>query len=1059
MKRFYYWICLLLFLNPMWAYSQQYSRVKGTVISEAGDPLDGVSISVTMPDSDKSLSVTSNKSGLFVINNLAPGMKYDFTFSYMGFETGYVKAFPVNAGDNNSLMFRMKRAETRLNLDVVVTALGIKRAEKSLGYSAATLKENVVTDARTNNWVNSLSGKVPGLNIQSAGTGPIGSSRITLRGESSLNLDNNQALVVVDGVPLNRKITGINAGNNDMGVDFGSSVSDVNPDDIESITVLKGPGATALYGSRAAGGALIITTKSGSRQKRGLGVTVNSNLSFDRVNRWPDYQYEYGEGRTDKYYSYGDSPDGINTSTGAAAGRAWGPRFNGQLYYQYDPNTPDNTAAAPTPWVANKRYIKEFFKTGVTYSNSIAVDASSDKGQARLSLTHLKNEFILPNAGFERINAALSVQQQVTDRFRITGKVNYVNKKSDNLPIAGYNNHTSMYFFILGTTPNLRAEWFKPYWKKGLENVEQYKPFNPGPENPYVTFYEMLNTINKHGVNGTLSASYAITDQMEIMVRSGLDLAQEFRTESLPFGMTSYPRGRYREQNVFTYEINSDALLTYNSKTDRDFRYKVSVGANAMKYLYNFAGMYADNLSQPGIFQISNSVDPAVADPQRNEKAINSIYGLAQFSYREKIFIDITGRNDWSSTLPKQNNAFFYPSVSASVLLNEIFRLPAQISFAKIRASWAQVGNDAGAYQTDKYYNPVNSTSFENPSTLFNKALKPEIRTSYELGADVRFFNGRLGLDVAFYDDKSRNQILAVPLDPTSGYSNALLNAGMINSKGLEVALTGKPVTGQRFSWTSTVTWSRNRSYVRELAEGVNSHVLYNYIDRVSIEARVGGRMGDMYGRGFQRSPEGKIIYTSDGLPATVDPELKKLGNAFADWKAGWLNEFQVGAFRISLFFDGQMGGSMFSHTNHKLNTLGKTKVTLPGREEGIVGDGVVLNTATGHYEPNTKRVSAMSYYDKYYELDNVETNIFDASYLKLREARIAFNIPQSLSSKLRLQSSTIAIYGRELFNITNFPAFDPDGGTLNNGSLRPGVEITQYPSTRTIGVNLTLKF
>jgi len=1050
---------LWLFLSNV-ATAQNYSKVKGSVLTEAGNVLSGVTVTVTEPGIKKQVAATyTDDKGLFTLTQLSADRKYDFAFSYVGYETGFIRGYLVAAGENNSMLYRMKLSDAATSQEVVVTALGIKREEKSIGYAAQTIKQNAVTDAKTNNWVNALSGKVAGLNIQGAGAGPVGSSRITLRGESSLILDNNQALIVLDGVPVSRKITGINAGNNDMGVDFGSSVSDINPDDIEKITVLKGPGATALYGSRAAGGALIITTKSGLKGTKGVGITVNSNVSFEQVNRWPDYQFEYGEGRTDAYYSYGDSPDGVNTSKAAAARRAWGPKFNGQLYYQYDPNTPDNLPTAATPWVPYKNYIKDFFKTGVTYSNTVTADANSESGAVRLSVTHLKNQFILPNGGFERINAALSVQQKVTNRFRISGKVNYTHKTSDNLPIAGYNNHTSMYFFILGTAPNIRPEWFMPRWVPGQEGIVQRKPFNPGPENPYVTFYDMINTIDKNGVIGSLSATYDFTDKLQFMLRSGLDLSHEFRTERFPYGMTSNPRGRYREQNIFSYESNTDALLSYSLGLGRKFSYKISGGANIMKTMYNFSGIYADNLAQPNIYQISNSADQPVADPVRSEKQINSLYGFGQLSYVDMIFLDVTGRNDWSSTLPVHNNSFFYPSVSTSVLLNELLSLPSFLSYVKLRGAWAQVGNDAGTYQTDKYYNRVLTNSFGNPAVLYNKDLKPEIRSSYEFGLDLRMFKNRLGLDIAVYADRSKNQILAVPLDPTSGYSSALLNAGLIQSKGVEISLNGRAVVKKNFSWNSIITWSTNRSYVKELAEGITNHVLYNYVDVVTIEARIGERMGNMYGRGFQRSPEGEIIYSSDGLPATVDPVIRKMGNAFADWRAGWLNEFNIHSFRISIQFDGQMGGSMFSHTNHKLNTLGKTKVTLPGRDEGIVGEGVVFDQVAGKYVPNTQRVSAMSYYDRYYALNNVETNIFNASYLKLREVRLEYTLPRKWISRIGMQQVHIAVYGRELFNITNFPAFDPDGGTLNNGSLTPGVEITQFPTTRNLGLNLTFKF
>lgn len=1025
--------------------------IKGVVSDSIGQPLPGATVEIK----GTSIRTSTNNTGRYIIAGKPLTAKDAIVFSFTGYKTTEI-AF----NGNTILNVQLQSGQNVLN-EVIVTALGIKREEKSLGYAAQTLSENAVKDAKSNNWVNSLSGKVAGLNIQGTGSGPMGSSRITLRGESSLNLDNNQALIVVDGVPVSSRITGTGYKAHlaaDNPVDFGSTVSDINPDDIEKVTVLKGAGATALYGSRAAGGAIIITTKSGQRKGKGIGVTYNSNISIDQVNRWPDYQLEYGEGRTSDYYSYLDSEDGPNTSTNIAAGRAWGPKFNGQMYYQYNPNLLGGKPTERTPWVAYDDYISGFFKTGVTVSNSIALEGGNERGSARLSFTQLNNKWILPNTGFERINAALSINQSISDRLKLTGKVNYTNKKSDNLPAAGYNNQTMMYFLIIGTAPNIRPEWFKPYWQPGLENVQQKNPFNTGPDNPYLDLYEMLNKVNKHGVVGNISATYQVSDKMDVMVRSGLDMSFEFRSQQRPFSMTKFPRGMYREQNVFSYESNTDALITYRDKFNNLFKYSISAGANAMKQTYDFAGLYADQLSQPGIYQISNSLDQAVADPVKTKKAINSVYGLAQFSYNERIFLDLTGRNDWSSSLPYGNNSFFYPSVSTSFLLSDLIKMPSSISFAKLRLSWAQVGNDTRPYQTDKYYDRIYSNSFTNPSTLFNPDLKPEITSSYEAGIDARFFKSRLGIDISAYNNNSRNQILAIPLDPVSGYSNALVNAGLINSRGIEVLLTGKNVRRKSFSWNTTVTWSLNRSYVRELAEGITNQIIYSHENNVSIEARVGGRMGDLYGRGFQRSPEGEIIYSSVGLPAPLNPVTKKWGNAFADWKAGLMNEFTISHFRISILFDGQKGGSLYSQTNHKSNTLGKTKVTLPGREGGITGDGVVLG-ADGKYVMNTVKVPASSYYDNYYTISNAETNIFDASFIKLREARVEFNLAQKLLKGVGVTQSSIAVYGRDLFNFTSFPGFDPEGGNLNNGTLTPGVELMQFPSTRNMGVNITLKF
>ena len=1040
---------LLLGLCMPFMSKAQLVNISGKVTGQSGDPLPGVNVLIK----GSSSGTTTDAQGAYILNTSASGSA--IIFSAIGF-VSQEKTIGKQSVINVVLL-----EDTKILNEVVVTALGIKREEKSLGFAASTINENAVKDAKSNNWINTLSGKVAGLNIQGAGAGPMGSARITLRGESSLNLDNNQALIVVDGVPVSSRITGTGFNSHlsaDSPVDYGSSLSDINPDDIEKVTVLKGPGATALYGSRAAGGAIIITTKSGVRKDKGIGVTINSNFSVEQINRYPDYQFEYGEGRTSKYYSYLDSEDGPNTATTVAAGRAWGPKFDGQSYFQYNPDAADGKPTVRTPWVANKDYISGFFQTGTTFSNSVSLEGGTEKGSARLSLTHMKNKWIIPNTGFERLNAALSVSQKISDRLKINGKVNYTNKKSDNLPMAGYNNQSLMYFLILGTAPNLKPEWFKPYWVPGKENIQQRSPFNPTPDNPYLGMYEMLNKMNKHGVIGNISAAYQISDKLDFLVRTGLDMAYEFRSQQRPFSMTRYPRGMYREQNVFNYESNTDFLINYKDKIANVIDVTASVGGNAMRQSYDFAGLYADQLAQPGIYQISNSLDQAVADPLKTKKAINSIYAATQFSYDEKIFLDVTGRNDWSSTLPYGNNSFFYPSVSSSFLLNEIFKLPAAVSFAKVRASWAQVGNDTRPYQTARYYDRVYGNSFTNSSTLFNADLKPEITASYEFGLDLRLLKNLIGLDVAYYNNNSRNQILAIPLDPVSGYANALINAGLINSRGVEVKLTGKPVTRKNFSWNTTLLWSRNRSFVRELASGITNQVIYAHDANVSVEARVGGLMGDMYGRGFQRAPDGQIIYSSVGLPAAIDPTTKKWGNAFADWKASISNEFTIKNVRVSILLDGQKGGSMFSQTNHKNNTLGKTKVTLPGREDGIIGQGVVKQP-DGSFAPNTVKVAASSYYDNYYQIANAETNIFDASFLKIREARVEFNLPAALLNRIGVRQTSLALFGRDLFNFTKFPGFDPEGGNLNNGTLTPGVELAQFPSTRTMGMNLTLKF
>ncbi|MDO9553288.1 SusC/RagA family TonB-linked outer membrane protein [Rhodonellum sp.] len=1024
-------------------------NIKGVVVDKvSGETLPGVNVLVK----GKNLGTATDIDGKFYLELEENDV---LTISFIGYETREIKA-------SNQSVFKILLSPTEQAMqEVIITALGIKREEASLGYSTQSVTARQLTDARSNNWTNSLAGKVAGLQVVGAGAGPMGSQRITLRGETSLNLNNNEALIVVDGVPINGQISGTGFGghlNSDSPVDFGSAVSDLNQEDIESVTVLKGPAAAALYGSRAANGALIITTKGGKKNQKGIGVSFNSNISTERTGlRWPEYQYEYGEGRTAEYYSYLNSEDGPNTSTNVAAGRAWGPKFNGQMYYQYNPDHPEGIPSERTPWKAYPDYIKGYFNPGYTITNNISLDGATDKSSARVSVTHMKNNWIMPNTGFERLSVSTALDHQISEKLKITSRVNYVNKKSDNLPMSGYNNQTAMYFMIIGTTPSTDINWFKDYWKPGLEQIEQKNPFNPGPDNVYLQAYEMLNTIDKHGVIGSVSANYDFSEKLSLMLRTGLDLSNENRTQRRPYSMTKYPRGMFRQQAVFNYEINSDFLVSYKDSFGPNFNVSVHAGGNTMINQNNFNGVYADQLAMPGLYMISNSLDQPVADPRLLRRSINSLYASGQLDYKGMFYVDITGRNDWSSTLPIQNNSFFYPSVSTSLILDEAFNLPSMFSFAKVRMSYAQVGNDTRPYQTARYYDQIYATSFTNNATLFNADLKPEITTAYEAGIDLRLWQNKIGIDITAYQSDSRNQILAIPLDITTGYQRILTNAGLIRSKGLEVVLNTKPLTRPNFSWNSTFNWSYNRSYVIELAEGLNNQIIGQH-SVVSLEARVGGRMGDLYGLGFQRSPQGDIIYNSSGLPAQLDPERKNWGNAFPDWRAGILNQFSFGKFRASVLFDGQLGGNVFSMTNHKLNTLGKTKVTLPGREEGIIGEGVVRN-GDGTFSPNTVRTTAARYYDEYYKHSNVETNIFDASFIKLREARIEYSLPLTFIKRIGIQQASVALYGRDLLLFTKFPAFDPEVAMLNSGAFLPGVEMTQFPSTRTIGMNLSLKF
>lgn len=951
--------------------------------------------------------------------------------------------------------------------EVVVTALGIKRHDRALGYVAEKVEAKTFEETQNNNWAQSMEGKVAGLKIQTAGAGPLGTSRITLRGEKSIMMDHNYALIVVDGVPLGNSTTGsgtaaYGAGSGgDVPIDLGNGLNSINPDDIESVTVLKGASAAALYGSRAANGALMITTKSGKTKNGKLRITFNSSSSFDTVLKWPDWQYEYGQGTLATntagsfYYSYGLSPDG--PSTGGTSS-AFGPKFAGQYYFQYDPEVMGQSKERQL-WRPYENNIKGFWRAGSNYSNSISVESSNEKTSFRTSLTYLNNEWMMPNTGFDRFNFALSFAHQLTQKLKISTKFAYNTTTSDNLPATGYNNQSISYFMIF-QNPNVDLEWYRPIWKPGQEQVDQIHPFSSYIDNPYMIAYEMLNGVRKKTITGNITADYQFNKNFSLMLRSGIEILNEKRTTKRPWSSANYLKGFYREQFIKNQEYNNDLLFSYKADWN-----KLSISASAggsiryNEYLLN--DYQAIGLKTAGEYSLTNALNIPVKYPAPRDKHVDSVYGLLTLGYDNKIFVDITGRNDWSSTLPKQNRSFFYPSVSTSFILSDIFNLKSNnLNLWKLRASWAKVGIDSDPYLLDNYYTASNITgSVVGPTTFNNPSLKPEKNTNIEAGMDFSLFKNRLNLNLTAYQNVSENQIIPVSLPTESGYSKRVINAGKIRNRGLELSADILAIKEKDFSWKVGGNWSTNENRVMTLPEGFDG-IVSNVGDVVFYKMEVGGSLGDMYGFKLLRTPDGKVIYGDNGLPARP-ADIEKVGNAFPKWRAGLQNDFRIKNFTISFSFDGQYGGIAYSQSHHKMSEQGKLKSTLPGRDNPggmIVGDGVVQNP-DGTYSTNTKGVLVSSYYGDYYRRANVETNSFSTDFIKLRDARIAYSFPKETIKSIGLDDLTIAIFGKNLWMWTKFPMFDPEVATLDNATITPGVEMGQLPTARTIGFQLNLKF
>jgi len=1038
---------------------KQLDMVSVNGIVYSGDdnlPLMGVTIS-----SNKKVLGVSNMGGKFSVR-ISSGA--NVSFSMIGFEL-QTTAFAKNTKDAKIVMNVVSNA---LN-EVVVTALGIKREEKALGYAVTKVKGEQLTDALSNNWTDALSGKVAGLNLIRSNGGPSGSNKIILRGESNLTGEND-ALIVVDGVVINhgsgrRTDTGNGAYlDSESPVDFGSGLNDINPEDIQDITVLKGPSAAALYGQRGANGAVIITTKSG-RIKKGIGVTVNSNTAFEQISRWPDYQNEYGQGVDgDNYYSFGATADGASTRSTSSA---WGPKFDGQSYFQYDPVT-HTGGTTRTPWVAYPNARKDFFETGKTYTNSVTLDGGTDKTSVRFSATNVKNTWILPNTGYGRNTVALSANQKVTDKLQINAKVSYTNKASDNLPSTGYNNQSLMYWNMFWV-PNGDVNWLKDYWLPGKENINQSYPFSSFPDNPYLISYEMLNKSTRNDVLGNIQATYNFTKEFSIMVRTALTSSYDQRSQQRPYDTEKFRKGMFRTQSINTQEINNDFLLRYAKQVSKDWSASVSAGGSMLVNTYNRADLRADSLLYPGVYTLANKAGVLVAYPYQSKYKINSFYGIATVGYKDYLFMDVTGRNDWNGVLASatstSNVSFFYPSVNLSAIISEIVKLPSFISYAKLRGSYASVGSGGqDPYLTS--YNYVASATFPgglyNPTLVANPDLRSLRTTSAEIGADVRFFGSRLGLDVALYKSNTKSQILRNALDPATGYNEAVINAGDVQNRGIEITANGTPIKGKSFNWSINYTFSANSNKVISLTNDLPLTLQSGPGGRGQVVAQVGNSMGALFGRGYERAPDGQIVY-ENGYPQLTD-SVKYIGNTIPLWKMSMGHQFRYKQFSMSFLVDAQYGAVGYSLTAAVLAEQGKTTNTLPGRYNGIIGNGVIMNT-DGTYRPNDVVAQDIStYYNAHYGRDNVEGATYSTDFIKLREARLDYSLSPKMLSKLGLQRVTLGIYGRDLLTVTKWPGFDPEFGTLTTNAqgtptIARGFELGQFPSTRTFGVNLTVGF
>lgn len=1039
---------------------QEIVTVKG-IVKDAADnqSLPGVTIS----DHQKKVLGVTDGNGMFVLK-VQKGTEISFNM------LGYTAAKRMITGPNQNLSVTLKSSSNDLN-EVVVTALGIKRAEKSLGYAVTKIDSNQLTDAVASNWTDALSGKVAGLNLVRNG-GPAGSNKIILRGENNLTGD-NEALIVIDGVVASSsaKRTASSSGGpygtsgDNLPADFGSGINDINPDDIESVTVLKGPGAAALYGQRGANGAIIITTKSGNAKRKRMGITFTSNTSWEQVNRGPEIQNEFGQGVNGaSYFSYGNTIDG-SSQNGTSS--SWGAPFNGQSFFQYDPIT-KKAGTERTPWIAYDNPIDAFFKTGYETSNAVSLEGTYKKTALRFSASHGDNEWIVPNTGLDRTSVSLSANTKVSSKLDVNLKAMYNNRHSDNLPATGYGNQSLMYWFMFAQ-PNVDVNWYKDYWVTGKEGREFVNITTTNPESPYAISEQYLNTQRRNGIIGNIQANYKFNKELSLMVRGSIDQYYDNRSQKRPYDAagSKFAQGSFRLQNINAHEISGDFMLKYDKKFGKNLNMNASVGGSMLSNEYNKREQRADGLIVPGDYRLENAANPLISVPDTARYKLNSVYGLVSFAYKNYFYLDLTGRVDWNSVLasPSRDNsvAFAYPSASVSFIASDYWKMPKAITLAKFRFSASQVGSGSTTpYRTAyNYIQAANGiypdNALQNPTVLPSFDLKPLSTTTFEVGADIRLFKSRLGFDIAAYAGNTKNQILTRQIDRASGYNFAIFNAGRVDNTGLEVAISGKPLESKKgLNWSVNLTFSTNSNKIKELAD--SAVVLRSgALGGGQVVANVGGSMGDLYGIGYLRSPDGQIIYDENSGYAKTTAGVVYLGNTIPKYKMGISNTFSYRSFSLSTLFDAQIGAVAHSLTFSRMGNLGKLKATLPGRYNGVIGNGVVQNPDGTYRKNDVIATNIPGYYNSVFGSEQAEGSIFSTDFIKFREANLSYSFKPAFLEKLSLNKLTIGVYGRNLVIWSPWPAFDPEFGTLSGTDIVTGFETGQLPSTRTFGVRLVV--
>ena len=1020
----------------------QEKTISGTVTDESG-ALPGVSIVIKgskkgiETDFDGKYSITASNGDVFV-------------FRYLGYKT-----VEKTVGNSNTINVVLEVGGEVLD-EIVITAFGIKRSEKALGYSVQSIKGDAMTEARESNLTNAISGKVAGVQVTGT-SGSVGaSSRIVLRGNSSIT-GNNEPLYVVDGVPISNSSFG-NAGSGG-GVDLPNGAADLNPDDIESITVLKGPNAAALYGLRAGNGVIVITTKKGDASKK-FSISINTNVTMSNPLLLPDYQNSYGQGGDTNHFNY---VDGASGGIGDGVDESWGPALDAGLeFVQWDSQLTNN--GNPTPWISYPDNVKDFLNTGVNISNNVSITS----GGFRLSIGNSEQQGMVPFTELKKFTVGVSGSLKLGERLTASVSLNYFNQDSDNIPISGYNNENPFQQFIWSARQvnftDLR-DW-RNFPLAPANTAAAGTPLNWNhnfQNNPYWILETNRNTFEKDRLIGNVDLTSQLTDNLSLSTKLGVDSFSQFTTNRQAVGSNNAQDGSYAQSQRRFEEVNASFLLNYNKNFTEDFGFSLSVGGNHMNRTYDRLSGSLPALELPNLYNLSNLQTGSTANISNyhSDRQINSFYGYGQFSYKDMFFVDFTGRNDWSSILPVANNSFFYPSVTASVVLSDVFPVLKEnkINFLKVRGGWSKVGSTGalGAYSLNQTFG-LNNTGFGNqasvPNTQYNPNLKAETVTGVEFGIDAKMFDNRLRFSATYYDQESADLLVPIGVTAATGFTNVWDNIADMRNSGYELQLGGTIIKKEDFSFDVDVNFAQNNNEVTSLGD-LDTYILGGQWG-LSLEARPGQPYGSLVGRDFERTAGGEVIY-ENGLPL-IDSTNKIIGNIAPDWTGGASFSVRYKAFDFSTLIDAKIGGDVHSMTYSWGRYAGTLSETLIGRETGVVGNGV-MSDGNGGYVANNVVVSAKSFNQSTYSNSVESSAIFDASYVKLRQVSIGYTLPRKFIENSIVKSLKISVVGRNLAILhKNTPHIDPETGfSAANGEQ--GQEFGQYPSARNIGFNINLKF